>query len=88
MAKTYLASPDERAWRAFGKAYRALLEDRYRNDRTPFDELAQLAQDNDVFIGCNCPTKANPRVDRCHTFLALEFMKGKYPRLRVVFATS
>jgi len=47
--------------------------------------LAELARKQDVFIGCSCPTKANPRLDRCHTWLALEFMKSKYPKLRVSF---
>ena len=45
--------------------------------------LAQLATDNDVFLGCNCPTKKNPIPGRCHTYLALEFMKMKYPKLDV-----
>ncbi|MCH7721156.1 MAG: hypothetical protein IH988_09250 [Planctomycetes bacterium] len=81
MVQTYLDSPDDNAWRKFSKAYFALLDERYRNDQTPFDQLAQLANDNDVFIGCSCPTKANPRVDRCHTFLALDFMNGKYRTL-------
>lgn len=85
MVKAYLVSLDEKSWRTFRKAYRALLEERYRKDRTPFDELARAASEGDVFIGCSCPTKANPRVDRCHTVLALEFMKHKYPKLQVKF---
>jgi uncharacterized protein YeaO (DUF488 family) len=79
----YLAAPSEKAWRAFRKAYLALLEQRFREDRREFDGLAQLARDTDVFLGCSCPTKKNPRVDRCHTFLTLQFMKRKYPDLRV-----
>lgn len=83
MVNDYLESSDDIAWRKFSRAYRALLDERFRTNRTPFDRLAELASNEDVYIGCSCPTKANPRVDRCHTFLALEFMKGKYPALRV-----
>ena len=61
----------------------ALLEKRFSSDRGPFDELAQTASAGDVFIGCNCPTRKNPDVKRCHTVLALKFMKKKYSRLKV-----
>jgi hypothetical protein len=37
-----------------------------------------------VYLGCSCPSRANPDVQRCHTVLALQFMKKKYPKLRVV----
>ena len=79
----YLAAPSEPAWRKLRDAYLALLEERFGEDRAKFDKLARLAREQDVFLGCNCPTKKNPRVDRCHTYLALQFMKGKYPKLRV-----
>jgi uncharacterized protein YeaO (DUF488 family) len=85
MVKQYLAAPSEKAWREFRQAYIAELEKRFREDRAPFDELAGLARENDVFLGCSCPTKKNPRVDHCHTWFALEFMKRKYPALKVVF---
>jgi len=81
--EAYLAALSEAAWRTFRTAYLTLLEQRFRKDRTEFDELARLAQNKDVFLGCSCPTKKNPRVDRCHTYLALQFMKHKYPGLRV-----
>jgi len=84
-AKEYLASPSESAWRTYRKAYFDLLAMRFQEDRTPFDKLADLAMTEDVFIGCSCPTQTNPRVDNCHTFLALEFMKSKYPDLQVEF---
>lgn len=83
--KRYLTAPDDVAWREFRHAYRAELQERFREDRTPFDKLAELARKQDVFIGCSCPTKANPRLDRCHTWLALKFMKSKYPTLKIVF---
>ncbi len=75
----YLAAPNDVAWRQFRDAYLALLEDRYQEDRAAFDELAALAAENDVFLGCSCPTKKNPEVGRCHTYLGLQFMKAKYP---------
>lgn len=81
--KTYLDTPSESAWRKFRSAYLALLRERFGRDQTPFDQLAKLATSNDVFIGCSCPTKMNPRVDRCHTYLALQFMKREYPELLV-----
>jgi len=31
----------------------------------------------------HCPTRTNPEVTRCHTVLALGFMKRKYPRLPI-----
>jgi uncharacterized protein YeaO (DUF488 family) len=84
LVEKYLAAPGEEAWRAFRRAYMAELERRLKSDRAPFDKLAALATSGDLYIGCSCPTKANPRVDHCHTFVALEFMKKKYPRLSVI----
>ena len=81
----YLEAPTDPAWNAFRRKYLALLAKRFREDHGPFDGLAALATDRDVFIGCSCPTKKNPRLDRCHTVLALGFMKEKYPTLRVEF---
>ena len=79
----YVASPSDATWGLFRDAYFALLEDRYREDREAFDELAALAAKNDVILGCSCPTKNNPQVGRCHTYLALEFMTEKYQSLDV-----
>lgn len=84
MVEELLDNLDDRNWRQFKRVYVALLKQRFRQDRAAFDKLARLATDQDVFIGCSCPTKANPRPDRCHTYLALEFMRSKYPNLRVV----
>jgi uncharacterized protein YeaO (DUF488 family) len=74
---------DDAAWRAFAKGYRALLETRFRADRAPFDALAETARANDVWLGCSCPTAKQPDVRRCHTALALAFMKERYPDLAV-----
>ncbi|WP_394846077.1 hypothetical protein LZC95_01275 [Pendulispora brunnea] len=74
---------DPSAWRAFTASYRELLSERFAEDRGPFDALAELARANDVYLGCNCPTAKNPDVRRCHTALALAFMKKHYPDLDV-----
>jgi len=74
---------DEAAWRTFTAGYRALLDARFGEDRGPFDALAELALANDLYLGCNCPTAKNPDVRRCHTALALAFMKEHYPDLDV-----
>jgi len=80
----YLANPTDGAWERFRRSYLELLEQRFREQRGPFDEIAALASEHDVNLGCNCPTKVNP-VDRCHTVLALKFMKEHYPALEIVF---
>ncbi len=85
MVDDYLESPSDKAWKTFGRKYSALLERRFKKDPKPFEDLRVLATGEDVFLGCSCPTKKNPDVNRCHTVLALRFMKGKFPRLRVVF---
>jgi hypothetical protein len=78
-----LEDPREASFRRFRRAYLALLEQRFRGDRRPFDELAELARDADVYLGCNCPTTRQPDVRRCHTSLALAFMKRHYRSLDV-----
>ena len=83
LVKEFLAAPGEQTWSRFRTAYLELLETRFTEDRAPFDNLAQLASTTDVYLGCNCPTELNPRVDHCHTYLALQFMKRKYPSLPV-----
>ncbi len=79
----YLAAPSDQAWEDFREAYLAALEERFAEDRGPYDALAELAAEDDVLLGCSCPTAKNPDVKRCHTTLALRFMQTKYPRLRV-----
>jgi hypothetical protein len=78
-----IEDPSSANFRRFAKDYRATLARRFAADRAPFDALAELAQREDVFLGCNCPTAWNPDVRRCHTVHALAFMRKKYPRLRV-----
>lgn len=83
IVKEFLTAPSEQAWRRFRAAYVELLAQRFSEDRSPFDKLAELAKTMDVYLGCSCPTELNPRIDHCHTFLALRFMKRKYPSLDV-----
>jgi uncharacterized protein YeaO (DUF488 family) len=79
----YLTDPGGEHWPKFRQKYLAALAERFQREREGFDELAQLASTADVFIGCSCPTQRNPDVRHCHTVLALEFMKQKYPELNV-----
>lgn len=74
---------DEAAWSKFAAQYRALLEERFAEDRAPFDRIAALAREDDVLLGCSCPSAMNPDVQRCHTVLALAFMEELYPDLDV-----
>jgi len=67
----------------FARAYRALLEQRFASERKRFDELAELARQRDVYLGCNCPTARQPDVRHCHTVLALAFLREHYPDLVV-----
>lgn len=83
MVTRYLEAPGEAAFARFAQAYEQLLARRFAADPAPFDELAEAARVGDVFLGCNCPTKANPHVERCHTVLALDFMRAHYPDLDV-----
>lgn len=87
MVRSYLNDSAAYPWREFKADYLKLLRERYTADRRPFDELAKLAKETDVFIGCSCPTKKNPDVSRCHTVLALEFMRDRYKKVKVAFPT-
>jgi len=73
------------AFAAFEHGYRALLQQRFVTERRRFDELAELARSNDVYLGCNCPTQRQPDVRRCHTLLALAFLRDHYPDVVVRF---
>lgn len=73
------------AFARFERGYRALLEQRLATERPRFDELAELARNNHVYLGCNCPTQRQPDVRRCHTVLALTFLREQYPDLDVRF---
>jgi hypothetical protein len=74
---------DDAAYEAFRVGYLAALEARFAEDRAPFDALAALARARDVHLGCSCPTARSPDVQRCHTVLALRFMRERYPDLDV-----
>ncbi len=81
----YLAAPSSAAWEKFAATYLRALEDRFANDSSPFDQLAEIAMREKVFLGCSCPTAKNPNVNHCHTVLALRFMREHYPKLDIVF---
>jgi uncharacterized protein YeaO (DUF488 family) len=83
LVASVLGTEDAAGWERFRKAYAALLAERFSSERERFDDLASRAQAEDVFLGCSCPSSANPDVMRCHTTLALGFMKKKYPKLDV-----
>ena len=83
MEEDYLQDPGDPGWQKFAAAHLALVEGRFAEDRVPFDELARISIDDDGFLGCSCPTQKNPDAQRCHTALALQFMREKYPDLQV-----
>ena len=85
---TYLTEPTSTNWKKFETEYVRSLEARYSEDPTPFDQLAETASAKNVYIGCSCPTAKNPDVHRCHTVLALKFMREHYPDLDVEFPES
>jgi uncharacterized protein YeaO (DUF488 family) len=81
----FLDNPTDAAWKKFEREYQAEIKERYKSDPAPFDDLAALASEQDVYLGCSCPTANNPDVNHCHTVLALRFMQRKYPQLVVQF---
>lgn len=85
LVDSLLADPSDEAWEQFSQVYLALLGERFAEDRRPFDELAETAMREDVHIGCSCPTRKNPDVRHCHTYLALRFMDEAYPDLAVIY---
>ncbi|MBA2115539.1 hypothetical protein [Bremerella alba] len=85
MVVAYLADPNETGFSTFQASYRELLTARWNDDRSEFDNLAELAFNEDVYLGCSCPTKKNPDVRHCHTWMALQFMAEKFPDLEVIF---
>jgi len=85
MVTRFLDPNDKYAWGQFRVDYLSLVQRRHEVDRKPFDQLAERALHEDVYLGCSCPTKSNPNVQNCHTWLALEFMAARYPDLEVIF---
>jgi len=72
-------------WTQFRAAYEATVRARMAEQPEAFERLAELAREQDVWLGCSCPTKANPDVRHCHTWVALELMAAAYPDLVVRF---
>lgn len=88
LVEAFLNGDGSLSWNAFRKQYWQLLETRFGDDPSKFEELASLADENDVYIGCSCPTRKNPDLNCCHTVVALRFMKGKFPDLEVEFPSG
>lgn len=88
LVEALLDDPSEASFRAFERAYLKLLRQRFASERERFDALAELARTEDVYIGCNCPSARQPDVKRCHTTLALGFLRDHYPDLEVRFPRS
>ncbi len=80
----FLRDVNDKSFAHFAHAYLKVLAQRFKAERERFDEIAEAAEQGDVYLGCSCPTEKNPRVEHCHTVLALRFMQEKYPHLRVV----
>jgi uncharacterized protein YeaO (DUF488 family) len=83
LVEALLEDPSDASFARFERAYRALLEQRFHDERKRFDELAALARRENLYLGCNCPTARQPDVRRCHTRLALAFLRDHYPDLQV-----
>jgi hypothetical protein len=83
LVQALLADPTESSFLRFARGYRALLEQRFAAERKRFDDIARLARSQHVYLGCNCPTRQQPDVRRCHTVLALAFLRELYPDLDV-----
>ena len=88
LVASFLARPTNEAWEEFAATYRQVLLERWETDPLPFDRLAELAMRDNVYLGCSCPTKKNPQVEHCHTFVALQFMKERYPRIEIQLPAS
>jgi hypothetical protein len=84
MVEAFLRAPGgAKQWARFARDYAELLAERHAADAAPFDALAEQARSHDVYIGCSCPTKKQPDVSKCHTVLALRFMRERYPDLEI-----
>jgi uncharacterized protein YeaO (DUF488 family) len=83
LVRSILDDPSDAAFERFARGYLRLLEQRFAKEPQRFDELADLARRENVYLGCNCPTARQPDVRRCHTVLALDFMRRHYPALIV-----
>lgn len=79
----FLSDQSAEGWKRFKSAYNDVLVKRFKQDSSAFDDLAELATNENVYLGCSCPSRANPDVKHCHTYLALQFMRRHYPDLKV-----
>ena len=84
IVEEFLADPTDKAWNKFRVNYLAVIRKRFAEDPIPFEHIEKLANEQDVYLGCSCPTTKNPNVLHCHTVLALEFMQATFPQLEVI----
>jgi hypothetical protein len=84
LVDAYLDGSAPIEWNEFAAAYRGVIAERFDEDPSVFRALAEQAMTEDVYIGCSCPTQKNPDVRNCHTWLALEFMKERFPDIEIV----
>lgn len=82
---SYLRNPTLESWQTFQREYIRILRERLLSMPEKFEGIHRHAESGNYYIGCNCPTRTNPFLCRCHTVLALEFMKETYPDLEVDF---
>ncbi len=83
MVKKYQSSPSDTAWREYENEYLKIIQERFEKNQELFDVLARRAMNENVKLGCFCPTRRIPDVYMCHTVIALRFMQEKYPELEV-----
>ena len=79
----YLGDISDAAWAHSEVAYLESLEQRYADNPSPFEKLAAMAMEKDVFIGCSYPTQKNPNPMHCHTVPALRFISSKFPDIEI-----
>jgi uncharacterized protein YeaO (DUF488 family) len=88
LVTAFLERPSSAGFEKFRAGYLKLLTQRFAEERQRFDAIAEQARNDDVFLGCNCPTAKQPNVEHCHTTIALRFFAERYPGLRVRLPSS
>jgi len=74
LVKRAQAADDERAWKAFARAYRA--EMKYPDAGKVLDLLAALSKETNFAVGCYCADEA-----RCHRSVLRELLRERGARV-------
>jgi uncharacterized protein YeaO (DUF488 family) len=74
LLKRALQAKDERAWRSFGRSYRA--EMKHPEARRVLDLLAALSQDAEFSVGCYCVDE-----NRCHRSILRELLEERSAKI-------